>query len=154
MAAASKRDRVLVGSRDGKPKAEIIFAALAAAAKSGLACPSNEELGSLINGTDQTAKTRLDQLADAGRIEINCIGKARRQIRIVETGDIPAPTTRIHRRARLPKNVRPCLMCSKNFPSTGAGHRVCDGCKKTAAWRSGADIPMTSDSRHNGRLIA
>jgi hypothetical protein len=33
--------------------------------------------------------------------------------------------------------TRSCLMCSNNFHSRGAGHRVCDNCKGTEAWQAG-----------------
>jgi hypothetical protein len=33
--------------------------------------------------------------------------------------------------------TRLCLMCSRNFRSQGAGHRVCDNCKGSEAWLAG-----------------
>ena len=34
---------------------------------------------------------------------------------------------------------RSCLTCDVIFKSEWCGHRICDGCKLTAAWQSGGD---------------
>jgi hypothetical protein len=36
---------------------------------------------------------------------------------------------------------RKCLMCKEDFQSEWSGERICQKCKKTAAWRSGVDFP-------------
>jgi hypothetical protein len=41
--------------------------------------------------------------------------------------------------ARPAAKARKCLMCRAEFRSEDAGHRVCDRCKATKAWKSGAD---------------
>lgn len=41
-----------------------------------------------------------------------------------------------------PKNTRKCLCCGRGFVSEGAGHRVCDACKKTARWSGGGDYSL------------
>lgn len=43
---------------------------------------------------------------------------------------------------------RRCLMCRGSFASAWAGHRVCDDCKCTEAWRDGAlDAPFALGAR-------
>jgi len=33
--------------------------------------------------------------------------------------------------------ARNCLSCRKSFPSEGAHHRICDGCKTLQGWTTG-----------------
>lgn len=40
-------------------------------------------------------------------------------------------------KAVIMRMVKKCLMCLKNFKSTGPGNRVCDCCKGTDAYRGG-----------------
>jgi len=51
----------------------------------------------------------------------------------------------------LPTKPRLCLRCDNEFPSTGAGHRVCDDCKsgknKLKAGEQSA-LPKSSGYRH------
>ena len=119
-------------------RAEILLDALDAAAKAGSPCPANHDLGALIDRNESGAQQTIKLLEDTGRIEVLSVGNAKRRIRIVDSGDITAPTTRGDCRSRLPTTTRLCLMCCKDFRSTGAHHRVCDTCKGTLAWRSGA----------------
>lgn len=40
------------------------------------------------------------------------------------------------------RKMRRCLSCGEDFPSTWPGHRVCDACKTSAAWREGCDAAV------------
>ena len=40
------------------------------------------------------------------------------------------------RKEVVPGLTRSCLICGNEFNSEGAGNRVCETCKATAAWRS------------------
>jgi hypothetical protein len=62
-----------------------------------------------------------------------------------ETAHVPErrdrrPSPSYYSRKRLAEIIcagktRSCLMCSGNFHSRGAGHRVCDSCKGTEVWQ-------------------
>ena len=42
---------------------------------------------------------------------------------------------------------RKCLSCSERFPSEHIGHRVCEACKASDTWSSGADFSVVDVSK-------
>lgn len=50
------------------------------------------------------------------------------------------------------KKIIACLNCTEDFKSDGPGHRICDGCKCTSAWRGGGATDYSfASSRRDAR---
>ena len=93
---------------------------------------TNEEVNNLITLwgqglTNEDLARRLGRQAGAISVKANRLGLGRKKDSVATEKKSGNPTGK----------VRDCISCRKSFWSSGAGNRICDGCKSTDLWRSG-----------------
>ncbi len=75
-----------------------------------------------------------------GRVVLTAAGRValdHRPTTIAKTGgEIATPRRRSATYTPPPRTKRSCLCCRRPFDSSGAGHRICGGCKSTDAYQS------------------
>lgn len=95
------------------PVDEAVYALLVDVAKDGLPCPKNEEIGNAVGCQAQSVGRVLRRLADRGRIRVEMVTHALREVTILATGHQTATSN--GRRVPPQYTERP-LRCPDEWP--------------------------------------
>lgn len=87
-----------------------------------------------------TVRQAIKQLRADGLVSAD----ARYRLSLTDTGRRRAVTIPAHYYANVAgaraAKMRRCLSCGQSMHSSWAGHRICDGCKRSDPWQSGAFV--------------